>query len=283
MDVKSCNLNDTTACAFNVESIQVKGNPVNVTSIVVDGAVTDISGRGIQIPTNLLVDTGIGKIGASKYVAVRFDHSFTGKIEFNGEKPQGMDLFVREAKTVLAKQANTTSGLITDGNPSVPVKYTYTEANTGTQLITNLSVTDDNCSPVTFLSGDTNGNGILDPGETWTFTCTHLFTSPGNFTNTAFATGTLCFNGDCSKTDGVLTGDPTNPDNDPAERDSKTVDIERASTILTKQANTTFGEAPFPVKYTYKESNDGTVPLSGASVTDDICSPVNFVSGDAVL
>ncbi len=92
--VQECNLPDQTACAFNVESIQFSGVGSKVAAIIVDGVRTDISGDNIAPATNLLLDTGIGKIGASRSVLVEFDdlEGYLGPVEFNGEKPQGVQL-----------------------------------------------------------------------------------------------------------------------------------------------------------------------------------------------
>ncbi len=84
-----CNFNDPSACAFNVESIQLNGHGI-ATDIVVDGAKTSIS--PVHGPTNFLVDSGHGQIWASKSVELQFDTPFTGDVEFNGEKPQGANL-----------------------------------------------------------------------------------------------------------------------------------------------------------------------------------------------
>ena len=62
-----------------------------------------------------------------------------------------------------------------------------TVTNAGSVPLAGVTVTDDKCSPVTFVSGDTNSNALLDLTETWTFTCTTTITTPT--TNTATATG----------------------------------------------------------------------------------------------
>jgi hypothetical protein len=54
----------------------------------------------------------------------------------------------------------------------VDITYTYVEDNTGDAPISAVSVTDDDCTTVTYVSGDTNDNDLLDPDESWTFTCT---------------------------------------------------------------------------------------------------------------
>jgi uncharacterized repeat protein (TIGR01451 family) len=83
----------------------------------------------------------------------------------------------------IAKSASPTS-LPAGGGP---VTYTYTVTNAGPVPIAGVTVTDDKCAPVTFVSGDTNGNTILDITETWTFTCTTTLTT--TTLNTATATG----------------------------------------------------------------------------------------------
>ena len=49
---------------------------------------------------------------------------------------------------------------------------TYTVTNPGSKPLKPVTIVDNKCVPVTFVSGDTNADGFLDPGEIWTFTCT---------------------------------------------------------------------------------------------------------------
>ena len=56
-------------------------------------------------------------------------------------------------------------------NGSVDVTYTYDVENTGTEDLTSVVVDDDFCDSVTGPTGD-DGDGYLNPGETWTYTCT---------------------------------------------------------------------------------------------------------------
>lgn len=51
------------------------------------------------------------------------------------------------------------------------VTYTKRVTNPGTVPLSNVRLTDDKCSPVTFISGDTDGDSLLDTNETWTYTC----------------------------------------------------------------------------------------------------------------
>ncbi|MFA5946600.1 MAG: ice-binding family protein [Patescibacteria group bacterium] len=67
------------------------------------------------------------------------------------------------------------------------VTYTKRVTNPGTVPLSNVYLTDDKCSPVVFVSGDTNSDNLLDPSETWTYTCRTNLTA--TTTNTVTATG----------------------------------------------------------------------------------------------
>lgn len=67
------------------------------------------------------------------------------------------------------------------------VTYTYTVTNPGLVPLREVTVTDDKCASVSRMSGDVNSNDLLEPDETWTYTCqTNVRTST---TNVATATG----------------------------------------------------------------------------------------------
>lgn len=113
---------------------------------------------------------------------------------------------------------------------SAAITYTFNETNDGTSApLTSpyISVPAGQCdnTPAQKVSGgfnvgDSNGNGILDSGETWVWTCTHTLNGPDasvtgstNETNTGTGHGT-----DATKTDITYPGDA-------GERDSVTVTI----------------------------------------------------------
>lgn len=68
-------------------------------------------------------------------------------------------------------------------------KVTYTEkiTNPGNVALSNISLVDDKCSPMKYISGDNNSNLKLDTTETWTYTCQANLTK--TTTNTAIAKG----------------------------------------------------------------------------------------------
>jgi len=142
------------------------------------------------------------------------------------------------------------------------VTYTYVVTNTGNVPLTNVTVSDDKCSPVDYVSGDTDGDSKLDLTESWTFSCTTDLTA--TTTNTAVAAG---YDGEDQVTDddqATVTVEPNAPD----------IHVDKSASTDSLPAGG--GE----VTYTYEVTNTGNVPLSNVSVTDDKCAPVGYVSGD---
>jgi uncharacterized repeat protein (TIGR01451 family) len=72
------------------------------------------------------------------------------------------------------------------------VTYTYTVTNTSAVVapISNVVLTDNLCSPLTYLAGDANGDKLIQNSETWTYTCTMTFKDVNCYTNIAGVTGT---------------------------------------------------------------------------------------------
>jgi LPXTG-motif cell wall-anchored protein len=60
--------------------------------------------------------------------------------------------------------------------------------NPGTVEFSDVTVTDNMVSPVTYVSGDVNDDGLLQPGETWIYTATATITA--TTTNVAVVSGT---------------------------------------------------------------------------------------------
>jgi hypothetical protein len=70
---------------------------------------------------------------------------------------------------------------------SATVTYTYVVVNTGNVALSDVGVIDDKIPNVTYVSGDTNADGLLQPGETWIYRASALITKTTR--NTAVATG----------------------------------------------------------------------------------------------
>ncbi|MGO9179827.1 MAG: hypothetical protein ACLQBX_08675 [Candidatus Limnocylindrales bacterium] len=69
------------------------------------------------------------------------------------------------------------------------VTYTYQVSNPGSVALGSVTVTDKACKPVTYVSGDTNKDGWLQPGEYWIYTCTTALTATTTDAATASGTG----------------------------------------------------------------------------------------------
>jgi hypothetical protein len=144
---------------------------------------------------------------------------------------------------------------LSDGAGSVT--YTYTVTNIGDVVMNNVTLTDNKCSPVTFLSGDRNSDSLLDLDEIWTYRCTT--TLAATTTNTATVTGT--------GPSGVTV------------RDTAIAKVVVGQSIVPPLINVVKVPNVFvvpagggPVTYTYTVTNPGTVPLSNVTVTDDKCT-----------
>ena len=157
--------------------------------------------------------------------------------------------------------------------PGGQVVYTYTVTNPGNTPLADVNVVDNRCSPVGYVSGDTNSNGLLDVSETWIYNCT---------TNLAAdTTNTVTASGQPSDNQGVpLPGIPLVRDTD-----TKSVDVVDPGIQVVKSASATTVRPGNPVTYSYAVTNTGDVPLflsknPNTSVLDNKCSPVNFTGGD---
>jgi uncharacterized repeat protein (TIGR01451 family) len=147
------------------------------------------------------------------------------------------------------------------------VTYTYVVTNPGSIGLTNVTVTDDKCSPVTFVSGDSAPLGELGVAESWTFSCTATLTE--TTTNVATATGHF---GDVTVTDtddATVTVEEAQP---PVP--APAIHVEKTPSV------TTLPVGGGSVTYTYVVTNAGDAALTTVTVTDDKCTPVTFVSGD---
>jgi uncharacterized repeat protein (TIGR01451 family) len=141
------------------------------------------------------------------------------------------------------------------------VTYTFVVSNAGDSPVSNVSVVDDKCKPLSSPSGDVNGNTKLEVGELWTYTCTQALTA--TTTNVAKANGKHQL------------------DNPVAEKTSTaTVTVIDPSIAITKSASSTAIIQGASVTYTYKVTNTGGVALIAVVVTDDKCSPLSGAVGD---
>ena len=136
------------------------------------------------------------------------------------------------------------------------VTYDYTVLNVGTVSMSNVTVADNKCAPVGFVSGDTNGNSQLDLNETWMYRCTTTLSQ--TTTNTVTATGQANgFTATDTANATVVVGVPVVP---------PLIHVVKKPNVFLLPAG---GGA---VTYTYTVTNPGTEPLNNVSVIDDKCT-----------
>jgi hypothetical protein len=156
-----------------------------------------------------------------------------------------------------------------DLSPPAKVTSSYVVTNPGNTPLANVVVTDDMCGNVTpgpggANAGDADHDGLLDPGETWLFSCAREISSPDstdpaglNIVNTATVRGT----------------DPA--DTPVSASDTDDVDAFNPGISLVKQVNGQVTPPPVivpsgtQVTYTYRATNTGNTPLGGVSLVDD--------------
>jgi uncharacterized repeat protein (TIGR01451 family) len=133
------------------------------------------------------------------------------------------------------------------------VEYTYEVTNPGDEPLSDIAVSDDKCATVVFDSGDGNGNGLLDPGETWVYTCSSTLTQ--DTTNTVTATG-------------AAPSRTTVGADDTASVDVITPDIDLT---VTASADETYPNKP--VELTFSATNTGDTTLYDVDITFDNGTP----------
>jgi uncharacterized repeat protein (TIGR01451 family) len=143
------------------------------------------------------------------------------------------------------------------------ITYTYTITNPGGMPISAISVTDNMTNDVTYQSGDTNEDEILDGNETWVFTATYNVTveDPSPLVNTATVSGIDALSRSVES------------------EDTASVDILRPAIAITKTAAPTQAHEGDTITYTYTITNSGNTPLSSILVTDDKAGSITYEDG----
>ncbi|HMP35780.1 MAG TPA: SdrD B-like domain-containing protein, partial [Kiritimatiellia bacterium] len=173
-------------------------------------------------------------------------------------------------KATNGQDADTPTGPIL--SVGAPVTWTYVVRNTGNVGVTNVVVYDSDIGFITnLISGDLNGNRVIETNETWTYTASGFAVS-GQYDNLGAVTGRSV----------VATN--TVSDTDPSHYfgASGAIDIEKATNG--QDADTPTGPTVAVgsnVTWTYVVRNTGNIGITNVVVYDsDIGFITNLVSGD---
>ncbi|WP_188476229.1 DUF7507 domain-containing protein, partial [Dokdonia pacifica] len=162
------------------------------------------------------------------------------------------------------------------------ITYTFTVTNEGNVSLSDIVVTDPLIAGITFVDGDTDGDGELDVTETWTYTADYAITQDdidaGQVTNQATVAGTDTNDNplsDLSDDTSVLEDDPTVT----GVCQDAAIAIIKVGVLNDEDADGC-SDVDETITYTFTVTNEGNVSLSDIVVTDPLIAGITFVDGD---
>ncbi len=201
------------------------------------------------------------------------EHTVTGS-EFSSKSPLSNTVTVDSTQSdsstdtlsiplaiIHVDKTSTTSAITASGQD---VKYDFSVTNVGSEPLSNITVGDLQCDSFpTYVSGDTSNTGILDTDETWLYACHHEVTE-GEYTA------------------GVDLSNTVTVDSDESRAVTDTLTIPIAAIRVVKSSDTTLIKSiDQTVTYTFTITNEGSEPLTGITVIDELCSTTpTYSSGD---
>ncbi|NRD22525.1 tandem-95 repeat protein [Winogradskyella litoriviva] len=290
----------TLDCVAAGDSVTYNFTVTNSGDVLINSItiIDDLLGGDITTTLTLVGDNGDGILDPSEtwvftapdYTITQDDvdaGNITNNVTANGLEPDGTtpvvatDTYIIDANNTdvtlcndgainIVKDASTTNtGCVGEGDL---VTYTFTVTNTGDVSINSITITDDllggDITSTLTLVGD-NGDGILDPTETWVFTApdytiTQDDVDAGNITNNVTANGL--------QPDGTTSVVATDTYIIDANNTDVTLCNDGAINIV-KDASTPntgcVGEGDL-VTYTFTVTNTGDVSINSITITDDL-------------
>ncbi|MGH2829265.1 MAG: DUF7507 domain-containing protein, partial [Actinomycetota bacterium] len=141
------------------------------------------------------------------------------------------------------------------------VVYTLAVTTTTITPLTSVAVTDPRCDAAPFFVSGDDGDVLLEPLETWTYTCAHRVTTADAdpMTNAATATG-------------------VGNDRIVQDSDDHVVDLIHPAIAIDKTASPISGSPGTPVVFTYVVTNTGDTTLFAIAVVDDKLGAVGTIA-----
>ncbi|MBX3011905.1 MAG: DUF11 domain-containing protein [Caldilineaceae bacterium] len=160
-------------------NISVTDDITGVTPVYVSG---DLNNNGVLEPTEtwLYQATGVAVAGQYRNIGTVRGTDADGD-EITAQDPSHY-FGLANAAIQIVKVASST--VVTAGETVI---YTYTVTNEGDVPLRQIVVTDDKCTPLTYVGGDSDGDTHLDLTETWRYTCSAVIIQ--TTTNIATVTG----------------------------------------------------------------------------------------------
>jgi len=147
------------------------------------------------------------------------------------------------------------------------INYIIKMQNTGNMALTGVKVKDNFATGLKYVSGDTDGDGKLSVGETWSYSAVHKITQKeldAGKTLVNIATGDTDQTGEKSATAKMPL--------------LKLPDFEITKTAAVKDGSA--DKAGDIIKYTILMENTGNTTLTGITVSDPLIKDLKYVSGD---
>ncbi len=177
---------------------------------------------------------------------------------------------VRNPSMAIEKTASV-DGNIVDAAGDV-ISYTIVVTNTGSEVLTGITVDDPYVTNLVYASGDLNSNNKLDLLESWTYTASHTVTQDEIDSN--------------GGGDGDLDNEATADSNETeAVQDEAAVPVEQNPLMeIDKEADPdqVADEADEVITYTIKVSNTGNQTLTGVTVADPSADAGSLIRGEDI-
>ena len=249
-----------TTATFTI-TVENTGNVDLSNPVVSDPQCDSLTGPGGDTDNDGVLDTAETWTYTCQVNNVTAD--FTNSVTVTATPPAGPDVsdsdtadVTVEIPSLAVSKTPDTQTVLTGGTAS----FTITAENTGNVDLTSPVVSDPQCTTLTGPTGD-DGDGVLEVGETWSYTCEVTNVTAG-FINTATVTATP----------------PTGPD--VSDSDTATVTVDAPSLSVSKTPETQAVLTGTAATFTITVDNTGNVDLTGVVVSDPQCDSLTGPSGD---